>query len=102
MKKLFLVCLTTGAFLTLSLALVPKDASADPPVTVNPCVNGKVTVGLFSNNNGTITTLNIAYAYYNSLADANAAIWAYNSNNPPGSTSFLYLAVTCNSTGIIH
>jgi hypothetical protein len=102
MKKLFLVCLTTGAFLTLSLALVPKDASADPPVTVNPCVNGKVTVGLFSNNNGTITTINIAYAYYNSTAEANAAIGAYNSNNPPNQNPFLYLAVTCNSTGIIH
>lgn len=102
MKKLFLVCLTTGAFLTLGLAVIPKNASADPPVIANPCINGKVTVGLFSNNNGTITTLNIAYAYYNSMADASAAIMAYNSSNPPGANPYLYLAVTCNSTGIIH
>jgi len=100
MKKIFSVFATVVVFASAAFVAVPRSANADIPVTPNPCVNGKVTVGQFMYNNGVTTTLTQTYSYHNSLAAANAQIWSYNSGIAPGSTVYTYLAVTCNSTGI--
>lgn len=100
MKKFLSVFLTTGAFFALSYSLIPNEAKAGVIVTSNPCVNGKVTIGRFYKSNGLTTVVNVAYHYSNSMAEAAAYIFAFNSTIPNGATSYYYLDITCNSTGV--
>jgi len=92
MKKVFFACMAAGIFLTSTSALVTTTASATTnSVQTNPCRNGKVTVQRFTSSGVALNS----YLYFDTLAEANAAVAAY---NPPG--GFTYLAVVCDSTGI--